>query len=390
MSNFIMLLELKIFLKKMYSFLNIESKQLENYSIKFFSQERDRFFSSLLSFIQDHHYESVFILTDKKVGRLYIQDFLNFFNKQDIKVNNFIFKGSEKNKNLKSCQKIYSYLADLKLGRNFLFINLGGGVVSDLGGFVASTYKRGVDFINIPTSLLAMVDASIGGKLAVDLLANKNLVGAFVNPKLVLINIDFLKTLSKREFLNGWMEVIKHGIISDEKYLKLVLSKKPVEFSDEELFKIVKESCLIKYSFVKEDEYDFGKRQLLNFGHTIGHALESFYLDEKTSLKHGEAVAWGILIESYISNINGFLSKEDFIFIKRSLANFGLRTIDLESLSVQKLNNFLLNDKKNKNKKIIFNLIKNISEIETRAIIKESDLKRGILFIKEFIKEEEL
>jgi len=362
--------------------LNIKSSKLDNYKICFFSNWNQICSSFLVSFIKKNQYESVFILVDNKIKDKHLDLLLSLLKKSNITVNFLSIVSSEQRKTLGTCQLVYKKMLSLNLGRKTLFINFGGGVISDLGGFVASTYKRGIDFINLPTSLLAMVDASIGGKLGIDYLENKNAIGLFANPKLVLINLEFLKTLPKRELLNGWAEMIKHGLIDDRVFFDLILSKKPTDFTKQELIKDIQWSCEIKYKYVCNDEYDLKERQLLNFGHTVGHALESYFLSSKTKLKHGEAVLWGMLIESRISNLMEVLLDQDYELIKDRIESFGLRKINLEKLDFNKLQSFLFNDKKNQQSKIIFNLIRKIGQIEYGQTLDLSILKKALKNLK--------
>ena len=213
----------------------------------------------------------------------------------------------ESSKDLTICSSIWETLTELNFSRNDLIINLGGGVVSDLGGFVASIYKRGVDFVQLPTSLLAQVDASVGGKTGIDFMGFKNQLGAFQNPSAVFINIDFLRTLEKRQLVSGMAEVFKHGLIADKAYFEAVNAT----LSNVDFQTIVATSIRIKNDIVQSDPYEKGNRKLLNFGHTIGHAIESHYLETKEELIHGEAIAIGILIEAELSVIKGILSPSD-------------------------------------------------------------------------------
>lgn len=366
----------------MFNQINIKSKELDKYSI-YFTFDFDTESSNLLtSFIKENKYESVFILVDSNVCQKHLPSLLKILKNESIKFDYFSLVSLEAIKNLESCQLVYKKMLALNLSRKTLFINFGGGIISDLGGFVASTYKRGVDFINIPTSLLAMVDASIGGKVGVDLAENKNSIGLFINPKLLLVNLSLLETLPKRELFNGWAEVIKHGLIHDKDFFNLATQTSPDLLSEQELIQIIKKSCEIKYFYVKDDEHDSGKRQLLNFGHTVGHALESYFLKSANPLKHGEAVLWGMLIESYVSNLMGILSDEEYFLIKKEFEKFGLIKIDFNNLSLDKIKPFLLNDKKNHNNKIIFNLIKKIGEVEYGQILDLSKLDEAISTFK--------
>lgn len=358
--------------------INIVSNSSNNYQFFLFSCWDRAIQNTLLSFFKKNNYDAIFILADSFVNKHYLPQFLSWLKEESVSVHSIAITSLEKNKNLLTCQLIYQKMLSLNLSRKTLFINFGGGIISDLGGFVASTYKRGVDFINIPTSLLAMVDASIGGKVGVDFGEHKNAVGLFINPKLVLINLSFLRTLPRRELFNGWAEIIKHGLIHDKDFFRLVTQKAPDLFNEKELMQIIKKSCEIKYFYVKNDERDSGKRQLLNFGHTIGHALESYFLSSPKVLKHGESIFWGMLIEAHISNLMGVLSDKEYFFIKEKFEKFELVKVDFNSLDLNKLKSFILNDKKNQSSKIVFNLIKKIGEVEYGHILDLSKLDKAL------------
>ena len=232
----------------------------------------------------------------------------------------------EKNKSLKSVELIWQKLAEAKFDRKSLIINLGGGVVCDMGGFAASTYMRGVDFINIPTTLLSQVDASVGGKTGIDFANLKNFIGTFQQPKAVVIDIETLNTLPRREFLSGFAEIIKHGLILDAKYYSIITAKPAIEFSQDELIEIIARSCEIKKEVVEKDPKEEGFRKILNFGHTIGHAIESLSLETDKPLTHGEAISIGMLAEAKLSQLKGYLNQNDLDLIKKNFETAGLPT----------------------------------------------------------------
>ena len=210
--------------------------------------------------------------------------------------------GEKFGKNIETVKKIWKKMFESGLDRQSLLINLGGGVICDMGGFAASTFMRGIEFINIPTTLLAQVDASVGGKTGVNFNEIKNAIGVFKNPIGVVIDVQTLKTLPKREFVSAFGEIIKHGVISGREHFNLVTSKKPEEFNEQELIEIIKQSIKIKSNIVKKDPKETtGLRKVLNFGHTIGHAVESLSWKTNKSLLHGEAVAIGMVAESNLA-----------------------------------------------------------------------------------------
>lgn len=226
-------------------------------------------------------------------------------------------ESGEVNKHIGTCQTIWEAMTNAAFDRKSLLINLGGGVIGDMGGFCAVSYKRGIDFINIPTTLLAAVDANVGGKLGIDFMGFKNHIGFFKDPVAVFVDPKFLKTLPAQELRSGFAEVIKHGLIADKDYFEAI--KKDV-LDQENWAAIIAHSIEIKRKVVEEDPYEKGLRKVLNFGHTIGHAIESHYLDSDNHLLHGEAIAIGMICEAYLSKKVLNLSDQhldeicDFIF----------------------------------------------------------------------------
>lgn len=280
----------------------------------------------------------------------------------------------EQSKDLLICESIWETLTDINFSRVDLIINLGGGVVTDLGGFVASIYKRGVDFIQLPTSLLAQVDASVGGKTGIDFMGYKNLLGAFQNPVAVFINIDFLRTLSKRQLVSGMAEVFKHGLIADSAYFEAVNAT----LYDIDFQTIVATSIRIKNEVVQSDPYEKGNRKLLNYGHTIGHAIESFYLGSSESLLHGEAIAIGMLIEAELSLIKGLLSIEDLTTIYANFQPFfklnSFHTEDWPSIIT-----LTYQDKKNESSGINCTLLTRIGEGIINQITSAEELNLALI-----------
>ena len=273
-------------------------------------------------------------------------------------------KSGEENKNIDSCNLIWDQLTKNSFDRDSLLINLGGGVIGDMGGFCASTYKRGIDFIHIPTSLLAMVDASVGGKLGVDFNGLKNQVGLFSNPKTVIINPKFLETLPEDELRSGFAEVVKHALIIDQNLWERLKNSSLLELDWEE---IIETSVQIKNKIVISDPKEKGERKKLNFGHTFGHAIESYYLQKGTPISHGEAIFMGIILESELSNLS-VLEKND---IKNYiLSNFSFPFTPPKA----DLFNFLRNDKKNFEEKINFSLLEGIGECTINNLFSEDEL----------------
>ena len=229
------------------------------------------------------------IITDKNVEKIYGKSVKESLKSEGMEVSVFSITPGEESKNLRTVEKIYKHLSDNEILRKDLIIALGGGVCGDIAGFVAATYLRGIDYINIPTSLLAQVDSSVGGKVGVNLSTGKNLVGAFYPPSLVYIDYQVLNTLPTENFSEGMAEVIKYGAICDKSLLELIKKK---DVRKENIEEIIYRCLKYKKNLVEEDEFDSGKRQLLNFGHTFGHAIENYYKYSKFS--HGEAVSIGM------------------------------------------------------------------------------------------------
>ncbi len=298
-------------------------------------------------------YGSIFILTDSNTA-VHCLPYLTSKLPKKWNLRQLQIKAGESYKNIESCLQIWEELSSNLADRHSLLINLGGGVVTDLGGFVASTFKRGIDFINIPTSLLAMVDASIGGKNGVDLGVLKNQIGVINEPELVLMDIKFLDTLPPAHKVSGLAEMLKHGLIASESYFnRLLRSHDSSMWLD-----LIWESVEIKHKIVTEDRSEEGSRKFLNFGHTLGHAIESHYLDKADgeAILHGEAVAIGMILAAYISTRMRSLSEEK----RDTIANGILEFFDKRRFSekdIEAILGLLIYDKKNRGGKILFVLI---------------------------------
>ncbi|MFI0435017.1 MAG: 3-dehydroquinate synthase [Parachlamydiaceae bacterium] len=285
------------------------------------------------------------IITDDKVAPLYAETLIQSLSSFNLNAYLFSFPSGEQHKTRETKERLENQLFEKQLGRDTCVIALGGGVVSDMAGYLAATYCRGVPFVSIPTSLLGMVDASIGGKTGVNVPFGKNMIGCFYQPHKVVIDLSTLQTLAKKERANGFVEMIKHGLIaSAQEFENLEKQADQLLALDSLLLeKAVFESCKIKKEIVEEDEKENGKRHLLNFGHTIGHALEQL---TDYSLPHGEAVAIGLVVESYLSLKLGLLDQHSFDRIKRILIQYGLPFQLPSQFSIQALLNAMTLDKK--------------------------------------------
>lgn len=317
-------------------------------------------------------YSKIFIITDSNLEKLWFETIKHSLG---IEVEKIVVNPGEENKNIETIQEIWKELHSLGADRKSLVINLGGGVIGDTGGFAASTYMRGIDFLQIPTTLLAQVDASIGGKVGINFNGVKNLIGNFNQPIGVICDIALLKTLPDREFIEGFGEVIKHGVIADKEYFNFVTSKKPREFSDEELVEIVVGSCKIKAEIIGSDEKEAGKRKLVNFGHTIGHAIEALSLETENPLLHGDAISIGMVAEAEISSRMGMLSEKELEVLKEKVSFIGLPT-KVPKFEITDILRFIQSDKKAEKGEVKWTLLKNIGEavfdqtVEEESIVK--------------------
>jgi 3-dehydroquinate synthase len=286
-------------------------------------------------------------------------------------------KSGESQKNIQSAMYVWEKLQENFADRRAVVINLGGGVLSDLGGFVAATYKRGIDFINIPTTLLAMVDASVGGKQGIDMASHKNVVGVFQHPTEVFVYPDFLKTLDPIELKNGFAELCKHGLISDKELWEKLQKTNESDLSL--LNPLIFQSLKIKVAIVKKDPLEKDIRKCLNFGHTIGHAFETFSLiHDKKPLKHGEAVVIGMICEAWLSMKKGWISNKDLENIKEYFTNrFSKYKTDLD---YELLLQFMKNDKKNQYGQINFSLLKKIGKPKIDVSCDEELIKESIKY----------
>ncbi|WP_436515404.1 3-dehydroquinate synthase [Ekhidna sp. To15] len=280
-------------------------------------------------------------------------------------------KSGEKEKTLSTCQDIWRQLTDSGFTRKSLLINLGGGVIGDMGGFVAATFKRGMAFINIPTTLLSQVDASIGGKLGVDFNGLKNHIGLFQEPNAVIVSTDFLETLPERELKSGFAEIIKHSLIGDKEQWDFLSNQ---SFEDLNWNEIIPRSIGIKNEIVTQDPKEQGLRKILNYGHTIGHAIETWFLATTSPLLHGEAVAMGMLLENQLAVEVGKLDKRSADEVKKYLEriySFPSKLPTLESVET-----YLLQDKKNDEEGIRFSLLDKLGSCTYDVLIAHDILKK--------------
>lgn len=320
-------------------------------------------------------YSKVFVFADRHTAELCIPVFRGFLT--DLEDFDIIETDpGEENKNIDFCIGIWKTLLDFGADRKCLLINVGGGVITDMGGFVASTYKRGIDFINIPTTLLSQVDASVGGKTGIDIDHVKNMVGTFSLPKAVFIENIFLKTLDKREMLSGFAEMLKHGLIADAKYYDRLKESGYLKLKPQDVY----HSVSIKNNIVAQDPHENGLRKVLNFGHTIGHAVESYALsNDRKPLTHGEAIAIGMIAEAYLSTKCAQLSTAELADISKSLADF-YPNYQLKEKSFDTLLNLMLTDKKNEEGVILFSLLDKIGQCTFNCKVTNKDIVESLLY----------
>lgn len=280
----------------------------------------------------------------------------------------------EEHKSINTCVKIWDEMTNHSLDRYSVLVVLGGGVLGDMGGFCAATFKRGIDFVLIPTTLLSQVDASIGGKLGVDFNHFKNHIGVFQTPALTVLHAGFLKTLSVREKRSGFAEIIKHCLISDRTMWEVVRGK---SFEDQDWNELIRHSVSFKEKVVTEDPREKGLRKILNMGHTIGHAIETFLLDSGNKVLHGEAIAAGLITESWLSKERGYISDAEF----KSICNYILDVygkIELSPKDDDAIALLTLQDKKNQGSKILSVLLDGVGKARWDCEITKEEVKGAL------------
>ena len=318
-------------------------------------------YSELNTYIKQRNPSKIFILVDTNTHDLCLPQFMSNLESGEISTEVMEIPEGEDHKTIDICMGVWEAMSQYNADRQSLLINLGGGVVTDLGGFVASTYMRGIDYINVPTSLLAMVDASVGGKTGVDLGAVKNQVGVISEGAMVLIDVSFLGTLPQNQMISGFAEMLKHGLITDKKYWTTLTNLQDLDISD--LDQLIYDSVIIKNNVVAKDPTEKGLRKTLNFGHTLGHAIESYFLenDSKTTLLHGEAIAIGMILEAYLSTKMCGLSSDDLSEISDSILKT-FSKIQFEEKDYEYILELMKHDKKNSHGVIKFVLLEAIGK----------------------------
>ncbi|MDX2302450.1 MAG: 3-dehydroquinate synthase [Microscillaceae bacterium] len=344
----------------------------------------DNQLAELQEIIAQKDFTKIALLVDENTHRYCYPLIRDFLPKHQI----IEIPSGEEHKNLQTCTHIWEEMTKAGLDRKSLLINLGGGVVGDMGGFCAATYKRGIAFIQVPTTLLAQVDASVGGKLGIDFQGFKNHIGVFQEPELVWIDTTFLKTVSESELRSGFAEIIKHCLIADAAQWKELLEK--IDFSlgfqaliqqeTQRISQLVAHSVKIKAQIVEADPLEKGQRKLLNFGHTLGHAIETFYLfDPEKKLLHGEAIAVGMICESWIAWQRGFLSAEEFQEISAFIQSIYPKIL-LQEVDFQKIIALTLQDKKNQGNQVLMTLLEGIGKGVYNIAVSEDEMRASLKY----------
>jgi len=345
----------------------------ETYTVHFNTNAYDK----LNQYLKTNKFSKLFIIVDNNTHHHCLPYFMSQL-ATELTIEIIEIEAGEVNKNIDTCVGVWNALSELGADRKALIINVGGGVVTDLGGFIACTFKRGLKYINVPTSLLAMVDASVGGKTGVDLGALKNQIGVISSGDMVLVDTGYLETLPKNHLKSGLAEMLKHGLIYDPSYWNSFLDLDALCLTD--LDRLIHQSVDIKNTIVTADPFENGLRKTLNFGHTLGHAIESYFLSQsdKPELLHGEAIAIGMIMESYISSeLLGF-PKTDLDMIKKTFLDL-FDKVAIDNSDHEAIIELLKYDKKNEHGNINFVLLEQIGQpkidclVDNEVILKAFD-----------------
>lgn len=334
----------------------------------------------LVSAISECEHDRIFVLTDETTQQLCWPKIKNFKALKDCTP--IIIKATDTHKNLDTLSQVWQALSNGGATRHSLMINLGGGMVTDLGGFAASTFKRGIDFINIPTTLLAMVDASVGGKTGINFGGLKNEIGVFSDSRFVIINTQFLDTLDHDNICSGYAEMLKHGLISDERTWAELVTFNLDNPDLSKLQRMVADSIKVKERIVETDPHEHGIRKALNLGHTMGHAFESFAMRRGTPILHGYAVAYGLISELYMSTRKtAFPTDRMHQTVRFIRENYG--TLNITCDDYPTLIELMHHDKKNTSGIINFTLLGNVGDIRINQTANEEEIKEALDFFRE-------
>ena len=335
----------------------------------------EEMYAFLNDIIEEKNYSKIFILVDENTSEHCLPVFLSELT-TETPFEIIEIEAGEQHKNIETCAGVWETLTALLADRKSLLINLGGGVVTDLGGFVASTFKRGIDFIHVPTTLLGMVDAAIGGKNGIDLGVLKNQIGMFQLPKALLIDDRFLTTLPKNQMRSGLAEMLKHGLIQDAQYWEQLVRLQ--DLREENLLSLIQTSVKIKNEIVLKDPFEKNIRKALNFGHTIGHAIESYFLalNPEHPVLHGEAIAAGMIIESFLSYKNQLIDFSVYSNIKMNIDQY-FDKLPLNRENIEAIIPYLLHDKKNINQQIKFVLLQELGNFIIDQNCNDAQIREG-------------
>jgi 3-dehydroquinate synthase len=345
-----------------------------SYSVHF----NEQCYKELNAYLEASNFSKIFILVDTNTHTHCLPKFLSNI-KYDRTIEIIEMEAGEIHKTLETCTQIWHSLSDLDGDRKSLIINLGGGVVTDLGGFVASAFKRGVSFVNVPTTLLSMVDASVGGKTGVDLGAIKNQIGVINFSDMVLVDVSFLDTLPDEEMRSGLAEMLKHGLIKDADYWARLCNLKELNLSD--LEGLIHESIVIKNEVVIRDPNEQGERKQLNFGHTLGHAIESYCLDSENmqTLLHGEAIAIGMIMEGYLSVKACGLSENELSKIENTFKSI-YGKVDFTEKDKSSIIELLKYDKKNSHGMVKYALLDAIGSCKVDIVVEDELINQAFVY----------
>ena len=338
----------------------------------------DQNFSHLNDFLTEKTFSKIFILVDENTHEYCLPLLLGNL-ETDLSFEILEVEPGEEMKNIQTVNQLWEILTEMKADRKALIINLGGGVITDMGGFIASTYKRGIQFINIPTTLLSMCDASIGGKTGIDLMHYKNMVGTFSFPEQIFVYPQFLETLPYKELRSGFAEMLKHGLIADKSHWENLIQMHKID--TEGVVPHIQTSMNIKQEVVEKDFHEKDVRKTLNFGHTIGHAIESLCLEREKPILHGEAVALGMICETHLSYLENLISQEESEIIIENIQKY-YSFVDLSEFQEEDIFNLLLNDKKNIESKINFSLLSGIGSCVFDHECTTENIQKSLNFYK--------
>ena len=340
--------------------------------------------SQLDALIEKYNPSKVFVLVDENTNKMVLPQLVA----QSMAVANasvITIKAGDINKNIESLMHIWSSLVEGGATRKSMLINLGGGVVTDIGGFAGASFKRGIRFVNIPTTLLSAVDAAVGGKTGINFNGYKNEIGAFCEAEVVIISTRYFSTLSHEELLSGYAEMLKHGLISNAEIYNRLLARDVANIDADSLLQLLQESVMVKKRIVEEDPTEKGIRRALNLGHTAGHAFESLALQRKSPIPHGYAVAWGLVVELVLSHMQlQFPSNELTRLATYIYDNYGAFYVTCDDYPA--LIEFMRHDKKNDSaNEINFTMLKQVGDIHIDCVASEEDIKTALDIYRDFM-----